>query len=231
MQEQRSMIRKQGSWEIGEVDQVKIGSVVEDGEGGAFDFARGEQPGVCGGQGGVVVARVGDEFETAFAGQSPQKGGEGGAVESPCGEDAERAIGGLEAVFLHEAAEAGGAQQPEEADLGAADDRSAGSGANAPCRLEGIAYGPDAAGARGAEDGAQYAGEHVRVLVGVDVGEIDATGLKGLDLGEGFGFDFVCMEFAADQAEEEISEGGMKSAGSRVGECGESGGRGRGTGA
>src|ERR1700738_2629785 len=120
MQEQRSMIRKQGSWEIGEVDQVKIGSVVEDGEGGAFDFARGEQPGVCGGQGGVVVARVGDEFETAFAGQSPQKGGEGGAVESPCGEDAERAIGGLEAVFLHEAVEAGGEQQPEEADLGAA---------------------------------------------------------------------------------------------------------------
>jgi len=62
---------------------------------------------------------------------------------------------------------------------------------NAPCRLERIADGVNAAGARGVEDRAKHLREHVGVLVGVDVGEGDATGLQELDLGAGFCFDFL----------------------------------------
>jgi len=60
--------------------------------------------------------------------------------------------------------------------------------------------------ARGAEHAAEDGGKHVRVLVGVDVGELEAFVLEELDLGAGFGLDFSQPDAPGEQARQECYE-------------------------
>jgi hypothetical protein len=49
----------------------------------------------------------------------------------------------------------------------------------------------NAAGTGGAQQGAENRGKHVRMLVRVDVGDAQSTGLQALDLGGRFRFDLA----------------------------------------
>ena len=194
-------------------------------ECGAFGFARGKEPGACAGEGWVVIAGVGNEFVHGLWlawGDGGEQGSDGGGIECSGSEDAQRSAGGGESVFRDEVVKAG-SEQVKEADLGTAGEWRARGGVNTPRRLEGIANSADAAGVRGAKNGAEHAREHVGVLVRVDVGEGDAAGLQELNLGARFGFDFAGLNFAANEALEKAFEGGVKAAGFLFGEGGKSG--------
>jgi len=189
----------------------------------ALGFARVEQAGVCAGEIGVVVTGVGDEFPNA-GGQAVEQSGEGNGREGSGGENAECAAGGGEAFFSHDAQESG-LKQTKHAKLGAAERQSGGCGAEAPDWLEGIAHGADAGGAGGAQDRTQHGGKDVRVLVGVDMGEVEAAALQQGDLRGGFCLDFAGMNAGGEEAAEKCAKSGPEAAGARVGERGERGRR------
>jgi hypothetical protein len=116
-------------------------------------------------------------------------------VEASGGEHADGAVGGGETFFCGDAAE-GGLKPAEEGYLRAAKQGGVAGcvrgSVQAPGRLKRIADGSDSGCPRGSQYGAQDGGEHVDVLVAIDVGEADSTRLKEGDLRGGFGFDFGC---------------------------------------
>ena len=67
--------------------------------------------------------------------------------------------------------------------------------------FEGIADGPMEVCSARWSSGRATAGEDVGVLVGVDVGDVDAGALELLDLGEGFALDVVVADVAGRRAE------------------------------
>ena len=107
----------------------------------------------------------------------------------PSSKNANRAVGGDESLFCDQAAECGleVAQKPN---LQAAKPRSTRRGADAPGRLEGIADCANAGRPGSPEHRTQHPGEHVGVLVGVDVGQAHAAALEVRDLCGSFALDF-----------------------------------------
>lgn len=174
----------------------------------------------------VVVARMRDQLKNSFGWDGAEQGSEGDCVESAGGKHAERSRGGGESFFRDDAAECG-VQEPQQADLGATNEWGARCGSDAPGRLEWVADGADAAGPGGAQHRSQDTGKHVRVLVGVDVGEADAAGLKRLDLGDSFSFNLIVhvsrtgwsRSMAAVDCPQEFAEGGLEAVGGRIGEA------------
>ena len=110
--------------------------------------------------------------------------------------------------------------EAEHAELGTAERRCGGCGAEAPEGLKGIADGADAGGAGGAKDGAKHGRKDVQVLVCVDVGEPEAASLKKGDLSDGFGLDFIWTDAAGEQAAEKCAGSEMELAGAPVDERG-----------
>lgn len=92
-------------------------------------------------------------------------------------------------------------------DSGTAKERTAGCGAKRPGGLEGIADGWDTAGARGHKERAEDAGEEVGVLVGIDVGDGEAGGLKAANLGGGLGGDVFGADAEGEEVANKVGEG------------------------
>ena len=121
---------------------------------------------------GVVVAGMRDEFPCARR-QLTEQGSKCCCVEASGGEHADGAVGGGETFFCGDAAE-GGLKPAEEGYLRAAKQGGVAGcvrgSVQAPGRLKRIADGSDSGCPRGSQYGAQDGGEHVDVLVGVNVG-------------------------------------------------------------
>jgi peptidoglycan/LPS O-acetylase OafA/YrhL len=207
---------------------TRRGGVGEDVEEGAeFDFAGGAEAGGDGVEGAVVVAGVGDELPEAV-GHGGEELAEGGFVEAAGGGDAEGSGGGEDfvAADLREGVEAG-AEGGEEFELEAAEGVGVADGER-PGLLEGVADGGDAAAFGDEEESAGDGGEDVGVLVGVDVGDVDAGALEALDLGGGFADDVFFVDLAEEGGEEEVGEGGAEGFGVAAEEGGDAVGVGEG---
>jgi len=70
-----------------------------------------------------------------------------------------------------------------------------------------VADGADTGAFAGVKERPSDAGQDVGVLVGIDVGDVDAGALKVLDLRQGFDGDLVFADFAEEDCGEEVDEG------------------------
>lgn len=177
-------------------------------EGGVLDGAGFAEAGADGGERVVVVAGMANEFPEAV-GHGMEKLLEGGRVERAGGENSDGPAGGGKAGEADEA-EKGGAAAAEDADFEAAQGGCSGGGGECPVGFEGIAHGPNAAARGGPEQRLEDGREDVGVLVGVHVGDGDAGLLEALDLGGGFGFDFLFADAAQHEVANKFAEGGAE---------------------
>src|ERR1700682_1687033 len=92
----------------------------------------------------------------------------------------------------------GGCEGSQEPALGAAKPGGAGSCVQAPLRFEGVADDSEAGSACRAQDGSEDSWEHMGVLVGVDVGQMQAAILKEVDLGSSLRRDFFKKAFRGE---------------------------------
>lgn len=136
----------------------------------------------------VHVAGMADQF--------PCPGGHGAeqrldrfGVERSGGEDSDGSVCCGQAGFFCQLQE-GSPLRAQQADLNAAEGGSARRRTRRPVWLERVANGPHAAKKCSAQDWAKHAGEHVGVLVGVEVGYGNTRFLKTADLRDRLGFDF-----------------------------------------
>ena len=166
------------------------------------------------GQVGIVVARMGDQFPCA-GGKMTEQCIRGGRVEGSGGQNADGAVGGAEALFRHDAAESG-LKQPQQVDLGTANEMSGGCGAKTPRRLKGIANGANAGCLGRAQHRAQDGGKHMGVFVRVNVSEMQAAGLQQFDLSSGLGLNLNGADAALEEPLKKSAQLGMKAAGVRV---------------
>src|SRR5450631_2200552 len=176
-----------GRRDAGIGEEFDVGEFFDGVESFSLDVAGGAQASADLVEIGIVVAGVRDQFPRA-RGELTKQGAGGGDVEDSGADNGYGSVGGGEAFFCDDSA-AGGLQFAEDVDLRGAGPGGAGGGANGPHRLEGIADGADSGGTGGAEDGAQDCWKHVGVLMGVDVGEVQAAALEQGDLRGGFGLD------------------------------------------
>ena len=82
--------------------------------------------------------------------------------------------------------------------------------ATGPAGLEGVADGSDGGALSEVEERAGDGGEDVGVLVGVDVGDVDAGALEFLDLSQGLAFDVVLADIAAEESLGEVDDAGAE---------------------
>lgn len=174
-----------------------------------FLGARGAQAGADLVEVSVRVAGMADEFPglAIGGGDGVEQGTEGGGdIGRARGKDAEGAGGRGEAGCPHAEQEAAmfGAKGN---DGKATQARCFGCGAQSPGGFERIADRRNAAGAGGLEERAEDSGEKVGVLVGIDVGDAEPSGLETADLRGGFGGDLV----GTDTAGEEVADEGGQS--------------------
>jgi hypothetical protein len=171
---------------------------------------------------GVGVARVADEFPNGLRccwrrhglEECAESGAYGIGPGGAGGEDANRPGGSGEACGTDTAEEAA-VLGAEGHDGGTAKERRSGCGAKRPGGFEGIADGWDSAGAGGHEERAKDAGEKVRVLVGVDVGDVEPGGLEASDLRDGFRGDVFRADAAGEEIADKVGEGGPQLAAGR----------------
>jgi hypothetical protein len=126
-------------------------------------------------------------------------------VRGSGGEDTDGAAGGGEPGGEDRTLE-GSVLGLEGDDRETAEGRDAFGGAEGPGRLERIADGWDAAGASGAEERTQDSWKKVRVLVRIDVGDVQTGALQAADLGGSFRDDFR----GADAESEEVADEGSQ---------------------
>jgi len=205
--------------ESGIGDKVEGGEFLDGGERCALGVARGAQAGAHLVEVGVVIAGMRDQFPCA-GGKLLDERADGGGVECSSAGDADGPIRGGEALFRDDAA-AGGVQAAQDIYLGNAHQGRAVGGADGPRGLKGIADGMDACRTGRAQHRAEYCGKHVRVLVGVDMRESEAFGLKQADLRRDFGFNFGRTDSACKEAQQERGQSGLETAGSGVDERGD----------
>jgi hypothetical protein len=192
---------------VGEIDG---GDELE--EGLVFMGAGGTEAGGDLVESGVGVAGMADEFPDGWARRHRREEGTEGSVNGvgtgdPGGENTDGAGGSGEAGVADEALE-GSMLGLEGHDSEAAQAAGCGSSAEGPGGLEGIADGGDLAGLGGAEERAEDAGEEVSVLVGVDVGDVEASVLEAADLRGGFGGDFLGADAEGEEVADEGGQGG-----------------------
>jgi hypothetical protein len=135
---------------------------------------------------------------------------EGFAVEVAGGGDADGSVSGEDVGF----ADLGlvfemGFEAAEEFDLETAN-AVAVAESEAPGLFEWVTNGADGAAFGDAKKGTGYGGEEVGVLVGVEMGDVDAGALELLNLSDGFAFDIVFADGAAEKGLDEVDEGGAK---------------------
>ena len=176
--------------------RAELGDVLH--EGLAFDVAVGAEAGGELVEVVVVVAGVDDEFPGAMVGEGGERFGEGLGGEVSGGGDGDGAVGGADLLVgaAHLVEEVGAEVVAEEFE-----DEAAGTGAvvegEGPAGFEGVADGSDAGALGDVEEGTGDGGEDVGVLVGVEVGDVDAGALELLDLGGGFAQDVVLADGTA----------------------------------
>jgi hypothetical protein len=199
---------------VDEVWRIKMRGIQGEGlkEGEAFDFAGHSEAGADGVEVAVVVARMADKFPEAV-GHGGEDLVEDGGVELAGGRDADGAVGGQDFVVadLGEGSEAG-FEEGHEGDLEASHEVAVAE-FEGPRFFEGVADGAYAGALADVEKGTRDGGEDVGVLMRVDVGDVDAGALEVLDLGEGFDGYLVFGDFAAEDGEEEVWEGGAEGLG------------------
>jgi hypothetical protein len=159
---------------------------------------------------------VRDEFESAF-GHGGDKGVHDGELKCAGGEDADGAFGGDETFLSDDAAKAR-FETAEKKDFSTTSFRCGDCGVDTPEGFEGIADGTDSGGTGGAEHRAQDKGEHVHVLVGVNVGEAEAVTLEKGNLRGGFSLDFGGANARGVETFQEVADGGVESAGGAIDE-------------
>jgi hypothetical protein len=179
-------------------------------EGGALDVAGGAQTGSDGVEVLVVVTGMAAQFEDAFGGKSVEGFGEGLGCEVAGGGDGEGSIGG-EDVAVAQLVEAVKRRlhAVEEVDFQAAKKAAVAEGAG-PCGFERIADGADGGAFGEIKEGTGDGGEEMGVLVGVEMGDVDAGALELLKLGESFSLDVVLADFAAEERLGEVDEAGAE---------------------
>ena len=176
----------------------------------ALDVAMGAEAGGDAVEVAVVVAGMAAEFEGALGGHGVKNLVEGFGVEVAGGGDADGSVGGedVRVADLGLVFEAG-FEAAEEFDLETAN-AVAVAESEAPGLLEWVTNGADGAAFGDAQQRAGDGREEVGVLVGVDVGDVDAGALELLDLGEGFALDVVFADGAAEESLNEVDERGAK---------------------
>lgn len=204
------------STERAERNEVDSPIILDGHEGIPLDFARLQQASVGPGELLVAIAGMAGEFERAF--------GHGGDERMHCGDfdragcqDAHRAVGSFKTLFLDDAAKTR-LKAAEQDDFSASDLRCVRGCVQAPDRLEGVADCVDARGFGRAEHRAQNAGEHVQVLVGVNVRETNSETLQQGYLCSGFGFDVCTANARCEEALQEAAQSGIKAAGDAIDE-------------
>ena len=183
--------------ESGEGDEIDSGEFADGVQGIAFDVARCAETRLDFVQVGVVVTGVSDQFPCA-PGELPQQGAYGVCVDDAGGGDGDGSVCGGETLFGEDAAEVG-SEATQSEDFGAADDRRAWRCADCPLRLEGVAHTTNAGFCGRSQDGAQDCGEHVRVLMSVDVGETQASMLEQCNLRGSLSFEFGRADAAGEE--------------------------------
>ena len=112
-------------------------------------------------------------------------------------------------------------EQAQQADFRSANQRSSGRGAEAPGWLKGVAHAADSGGLGGPQHRPEHSGKHVGVLVRIDVGERDASGLKQGDLRGGFGFYPGGMNAPGEKPLEKCVQRGLEATRAPVHQCGQ----------
>jgi len=154
----------------------------------------------------VVVAGMADQLVGAFGWEGVEDLGEGGGVEvAGCG-DAYSALCGEDLMIADVwLAIEGGLQAVEEADLEAALEAGVrellGEGG-----FEGVADGGDVGAFENFEERAGDGGEEMCVLVGVDVGDVDAGALESGNLSVCFAHDVIFADLTEEESAEEGDE-------------------------
>ena len=150
------------------------------------------------------------ELVDAFGRKSGEDLGERGDGETAGGGDGDGAICGEDVgvANLGDAVEVW-AETIEQVDGNAAEESAVFETA-APCGLEGIANGSDRAALGQMEKGPGNSREEMSVLVGVEVGDVDARALELLHLGEGLALDIVLADGATKEGLDEIDDGGAE---------------------
>ncbi len=141
-------------------------------------------------------------------------------VEGSGGEHADCSVGRGELSLSDELAKCG-LEAVEDVDLGAAEERRAGGGCEAPTGFKGIADGMDALIACGTEQRGEHAGKHVGVFVGIDMGEREAEAAESCYLGGGFGFDFAGADAIEEEILHKLAERWTEAAGGLIHKCGQ----------
>jgi len=179
-------------------------------EGFTLNVAVGAEAGADAVEVGVVVAGMAADLVSPGGREGREELSEGGSIELAGGRDGDGAVGGEDAALVEsEAGLEAGAQASEELD-GEAARGAALVQRETPRWFKGTAYGSDGGLFGDFEEWARDGGRQMRVLVCIEVGDVDAGALELLNLGKGFAGDVFCADAAAKERLNEIEQGRAK---------------------